>query len=168
MVFPPVVGRLDLADVAFLDEAVDLVCRVGRGDPHEGGKFIHRGTAQSLNGLHAEGLHRRQTGLTILKAAEDLLVKVQLELGVHVKKSVFQHGCKPSFPRLARMAGKRRLSFRTDGEGQFRRTGQFAVDRGLALADAHRPAALGENALHFQHVAGDHLPAEAGVFHAAE
>ena len=30
MVFPPVVGRLDLADVAFLDEAVDLVCRVGR------------------------------------------------------------------------------------------------------------------------------------------
>ena len=59
------------------------------------------GVPRAWMALHAEGLHRGQTGLPALKALEDLLVKMQLEFGIHVKKSVFQHDMQPSFPQFS-------------------------------------------------------------------
>ena len=95
MVFPAVIGRLDLADISLLDQAVDLVGGVGRGDAHEGGKLVDSRAAQRLDGFHAEGFHSRQTGLPVLKAPKDLLVEMQLKFGIHVKKCVFQHSVPP-------------------------------------------------------------------------
>ncbi len=106
MILPPVLRGLMLSDVSLFHQTVDLIGGVGRRDLHKGGKFIHRGTAKGHNGLHAEGLHSGETGLPVLKAAKDLLIKMQpvlkaakdllikmqLEFRIHVKKSLFQHG----------------------------------------------------------------------------
>ncbi len=76
MILPPVLRGLMLSDVSLFHQTVDLIGGVGRRDLHKGGKFIHRGTAKGHNGLHAEGLHSGETGLPVLKAAKDLLIKM--------------------------------------------------------------------------------------------
>ena len=86
---PPVCLGLNTVDVALFREAVDLISGVGGRDAHEGGKFIDRGSAQGQDGLHAEGLYRGEACLPGLEALEDLFVKMQLKLGIYVKKSIF-------------------------------------------------------------------------------
>ena len=71
---------------------------------------------------------------------------------------------KKSFLPVVRPKGERSL---LDGEDQLRGAGRLAVHHGGAGADAHRTPALGEDAFQLQHVAGDDLPLEAGVFHPA-
>ena len=72
---------------------------------------------------------------------------------------------KKSFLSAVRPKGERPS---LDGEDQLRGAGGLAVHRGGAGADAHRAPPLGEDAFQLQHVAGDDLPLEAGVFHPAE
>lgn len=83
VVFAPVRQALHLADVALLDQAADLVGRVGRGDAHEAREFVDRRAAQRHDRLHAERLNRAQARLPRLEAREDLLIEMQLELGVY-------------------------------------------------------------------------------------
>ena len=100
MVLPLVLVGLHLADVSLFHQAVDLVGGVGRGDPHEGGKFVDRGSPQGQDGLHAESLHRGKARLPVLEAAEDLLVEVEFEFRIHVKKSLLQHSTCAHFPAI--------------------------------------------------------------------
>ena len=45
--------------------------------------------------LHAEGLHRGEAGFPVLKAPENLLIKMQLEFCIHLVKCLFQHDRAP-------------------------------------------------------------------------
>ena len=100
VILPPVLGGLNLADIPLLDQAVNLIGRIWRRNAHKGSKLVDGGTAQGLDSLHGEGLHRGQTGLPVLKAPKDLLVKMELEFGIHVKKSLVQHNI-ARFPAMS-------------------------------------------------------------------
>ena len=79
VVLPLVLGRALLADVAFLNEAVDLIGRVGGRDMHKPGEFVDGGPPQGQDNLHAEPLYRGEAGFLALKAGEHRLIKVQLK-----------------------------------------------------------------------------------------
>ena len=53
--------------------------------------------AHGQNDLHAEALHRGEGGLALGETAKHLLIKVQLELGIHIGKGFIQHGEKAPF-----------------------------------------------------------------------
>lgn len=92
MVLPPVGGGLDLFHIALFHQTADLIRRIGGGDLHHAGKLRDGGLAHRHDALHAEGLHRGQGSLTGGKTLEHVLIKMQLEFGVDVLKSFFQHG----------------------------------------------------------------------------
>ena len=90
VVLPLILLGLPLFYIPLLDQAVDLVGRVGGRDAHEIRKLVHRGLPQGQDDLHAEGLHCGQRGLPPLETPEHRPVKMQLEFGVHLVKILLQ------------------------------------------------------------------------------
>ena len=69
---------------------------------------VYKRQAQGLDGLHGEGLYRGQAGLAVLKALEDLLIKMKLEFGIHDFKFLFQHAGAPALSYFFHFIKKRR------------------------------------------------------------
>ena len=77
------------------DKGIDFIGGVGGGQIHHVAELGDGRFPQSRNNLHAKGLHGRKGGLAVLKPAEDLLIKMQLEFCVHLTESLIQHGAYP-------------------------------------------------------------------------
>ena len=140
-----VVGGLDLLHIALADQAVDLIGRVGRRDAHKGGELVDGWAAQGLDGLHGEGLYRGQAGLAVLKALEDLLIKMKLEFGIHDFKFLFQHAGAPALSYFFHFIKKRRegqSQIFGQGKGKLCRNGQLAAHGGFGLSDSYRALLL--------------------------
>ena len=140
-----VVGGLDLLHIALADQAVDLIGRVGRRDAHKGGELVDGWAAQGLDGLHGEGLYRGQAGLAVLKALEDLLIKMKLEFGIHDFKFLFQHAGAPALSYFFHFIKKRRegqSQIFGQGKGKLCRDGQLAAHGGFGLSDSYRALLL--------------------------
>ena len=140
-----VVGGLDLLHIALADQAVDLIGRVGRRDAHKGGELVDGWAAQGLDGLHGEGFYRGQAGLAVLKALEDLLIKMKLEFGIHDFKFLFQHAGAPALSYFFHFIKKRRegqSQIFGQGKGKLCRNGQLAAHGGFGLSDSYRALLL--------------------------
>ena len=95
MIFPLVGGGADTLHIALFDKGIDFIGGVGGGQIHHVAELGDGRFPQSRNDLHAKGLHGRKGGLAVLKPAEDLLIKMQLEFCVHLTESLIQHGAYP-------------------------------------------------------------------------
>ena len=94
-VFPLVGGGLDTLHIAFFDQRVDFIRRVGGGKVHHMAELRDRRLAQRHNDLHAKGFRRRQGSFAVLKTAENLLIEMQLEFCVYLSERLIQHGENP-------------------------------------------------------------------------
>ena len=94
-VFPLVGGGPDALHIAFFDQRVDFIRRVGGGKVHHMAELRDRRLAQRHNDLHTKGFHRRQGSFAVLKTAEDLLIEMQLEFCVYLSERLIQHGENP-------------------------------------------------------------------------
>ena len=90
VVFPTVDVRVFLDDVAFFDETVHLVRRVGLRDAEKVRELADRGAVHLVDDLHGERLHGAQRALALLHQTEQAAEKRELEFVIYADEVGFQ------------------------------------------------------------------------------
>ena len=79
-----IVFILNLFNVAFLYQGIDLVRRIRCGNAHHNGKFLYCRFTESLDALYAVAFYSRKACLSLFKLGEDLHVEINSKFVIQI------------------------------------------------------------------------------------